>query len=437
MILKGSQRGGGKQLAAHLLKTEENEHVDVHELRGFASSDLTSAFQEAYAISKGTQAKQFLFSISLNPPRDAEVSIESFEAAIAKIEKKLHLDDQPRAIVFHEKEGRRHAHVVWSRIAVDEMKAINLPHFKLKLGDISRELYHEHGWEMPKGFKNSQDRDPNNFSHDEGQQAQRAGHDPKALKQLFKDCWMRSDSRQAFSQALEEQGFALARGDRRGHVAVDKNGEVYAIAKYAGLRTADVKQRLGDAKDLPSIDEAKTTMAERLRDSTQTREKELRARHRSELSSLMRRRYQIVKKQREERAELDQRQQARWDKESLARSQRHSKGVRGLWDRLTGKQSTITRRNEMETLQAFQRDRKEKDAFIFAQIEERQLLHKQIRDTRLAHLAQLQVHRRQEAKGPEQSPRRPQLWERFREFRDAGEQANRAPRGRSDYDLGR
>ena len=42
---------------------------------------------------------------------------------------------------MHEKEGRRHAHVVWSRIDADEMKAINLPHFKVKLRDLSRDLY--------------------------------------------------------------------------------------------------------------------------------------------------------------------------------------------------------------------------------------------------------------------------------------------------------
>ena len=32
MILKGSQRGGSKQLAVHLLKTLDNEHAEVHEL---------------------------------------------------------------------------------------------------------------------------------------------------------------------------------------------------------------------------------------------------------------------------------------------------------------------------------------------------------------------------------------------------------------------
>jgi hypothetical protein len=34
MILKASKRSGGRQLGAHLLKTEENEHVEIHEVSG-------------------------------------------------------------------------------------------------------------------------------------------------------------------------------------------------------------------------------------------------------------------------------------------------------------------------------------------------------------------------------------------------------------------
>jgi len=41
------------------------------------------------------------------------VSIDTFEAAIEQAEHKLGLDSQPRAVVFHEKEGRHHAKVVW------------------------------------------------------------------------------------------------------------------------------------------------------------------------------------------------------------------------------------------------------------------------------------------------------------------------------------
>ena len=47
MIIKGSQRGGGKQLAQHLLRLDENDHVEVHELRGFVSEDVTAAFKES------------------------------------------------------------------------------------------------------------------------------------------------------------------------------------------------------------------------------------------------------------------------------------------------------------------------------------------------------------------------------------------------------
>ncbi|WP_256923966.1 hypothetical protein [Sphingomonas sp. IBVSS2] len=46
MILKASQRGGGMALAAHLLKAE-NEHVEIHEIRGFVSDDLKGAMKEA------------------------------------------------------------------------------------------------------------------------------------------------------------------------------------------------------------------------------------------------------------------------------------------------------------------------------------------------------------------------------------------------------
>ena len=57
MILHGNQRGGARDLALHLLK-DENEHVEIHELRGFVSGNLISALNEAYAVSRGTKARQ-------------------------------------------------------------------------------------------------------------------------------------------------------------------------------------------------------------------------------------------------------------------------------------------------------------------------------------------------------------------------------------------
>ena len=136
MILKGNQRVGSIQLARHLMNDVDNDHITVHELRGFVSDTLSGALKETYAISTGTRCKQFLFSLSLNPPLTKDVPIEDFEAAIEAVELKLGLSGQPRAIVFHEKQGRRHAQCVWSRIDVETMTAVNLPYFKTKLSDL-------------------------------------------------------------------------------------------------------------------------------------------------------------------------------------------------------------------------------------------------------------------------------------------------------------
>ncbi len=260
MILVGNSRGGARDLARHLTK-EENDHVTVHELRGFVSNDLDGAFQEAYAVSRGTKCKQFLFSLSLNPPADANVSTEDFERAIGQCEKDLGLTGQPRAIVFHEKEGRRHAHAVWSRIDAQTMTARQMSFHKMKLQDVSRELYREHGWRMPEGLADRSKSDPRNYSLAEWQQAKRIDKDAREIKEAFQDAWAISDNRASFEHALKERGYWLARGDRRGFVAIDHHGEVYSVPGQAAIKTKAVRERLGEEDTLPSLPQAHQTMA--------------------------------------------------------------------------------------------------------------------------------------------------------------------------------
>ena len=48
MILEGSQRGNAAKLARHLMNTRDNDHVELHELRGFVSDEqLLDALLEA------------------------------------------------------------------------------------------------------------------------------------------------------------------------------------------------------------------------------------------------------------------------------------------------------------------------------------------------------------------------------------------------------
>ena len=262
MILEGNERGYGAELARHFLNPRDNDHVTVHRIDGFVADDLFGTFSEAEAISGATQCQKYLFSLSLNPPVGAEVSVDEFETAIEQAEKRLGLSGQPRAIVFHEKNGRRHAHAVWSRIDGKALKAIQLPHYKRKLGGLSHDLFLAHGWEMPEGFRDAKKRDPLNYKRQEGGQAKRNKRAPKAIKAMFRGCWEASDSRSSFEAALKEQGFVLARGERRGFVAVDAKGKIWSLSRRCGVKPKEMRARLGSEIELSSAQD----VADRLQD---------------------------------------------------------------------------------------------------------------------------------------------------------------------------
>jgi hypothetical protein len=374
MILHGNQRGGAKDLGLHLLKVE-NEHVEVHEIRGFASENLAGALNEAYAISQGTRCKQFLYSLSLSPPPNEKVKTESFEAAIEQVEHSLGLIDQPRAIVFHEKDGRRHCHAVWSRIDGEKMKAINIAHPKYKLRDISRELFIEHGWQMPRGLMNSQERDIRNFTHDEWQQARRIGKDPRAIKAALQDSWATSDTQSAFAHSLKERGYVLAQGDRRGFVAVDIHGEVYSVPKWVGIRTKGVRDRLGDQNELPSVSMA----TEQIKEQVTARLHELKH---EQTEAIAARKAAIKEKlstmqseHKAKRQELTAHHELRWQAETKIRKERFNTGIRGAFDRISGKHKNTRKQNEREAYTNLLRDRTEKDSLIFKHLDERRALH--------------------------------------------------------------
>ena len=359
MILVGNQRGGAKDLALHLMK-DENERVQVHEIRGFVGNDLMSALRESYAISKATRCKQHMFSLSLNPPKEADVSTEDFEAAIVKAEERLGLTGQPRAIVFHEKYGddgqlRRHAHAVWCRIDTEKMKAVQLSHSHNKLQEVARELYIEHGWNMPRGFLGKEHRNPRNFTLEEWQQAKRAGKDPKKIKGTFQDCWAVSDSRASFAHALQEHGYFLAQG-RRGHVAVDYKGEKYAISKWVGIRAKQVPAKLGEANHLPTVDQAHAKAAGMVTGRLKEMQAEQSHIHKLEKHRIAAEGESKLVEQMAERERLDKDQAQRSRIEEAQRQARLRRGLFGLWDRVTGKRRRTELQNQFEAAKAKERD---------------------------------------------------------------------------------
>jgi len=385
MIIKASQRGGGRALAAHLMNVQDNEHVELHDVRGFVSSDLRGAFLEVEAAAKATKCKQHFFSVSLSPPETENVRPEVFELAARRIENEMGLEGQPMALVFHEKEGRRHAHAVWSRIDTDEMQAINLPHFKRKLNEISRGLFIDHGWQLPDGYKRGRDKSPLNFTLAEWQQAKRAGKDAKAIKATIQECWNASENAQSFRDLLEERGFYLAQGDRRGFVAVDYQGEVYAIPRMTGLRAKAVREYLGEPPLLPSVAETKDSVSGLMKSVLKRHIDKLEKDRDDRIEPLMQFKAEMRTAHRIARRTLRTLHKERWATEAKARQNRFSKGLRGVWDWLRGKHSSVRKRNEMEVAFKRERDRKERQDLIKLQLADRRELQAEIRAERERH----------------------------------------------------
>ena len=385
MILKGSQRSGGTALAQHLLNEADNEHIELHELRGFSADDLKGAFKEIEAISKGTRCSQYLFSLSLNPPQSEDVPIEHFEAAIRQVEQKLGLENQPRAIVFHEKEGRRHAHCVWSRIDSDMMKAIELPFFKNRLNEISKQLYLEHGWDMPRGFKDTKERNPLNFTLAEWQQAKRQGEDPRELKALLQECWASSDNKQAFVRALEDRGFTLCAGDKRGYVALDYRGEVYSLSRWLEVKTKELKERLGDPATLPKLETAKEHLSKRMTRTIENHEKTVKEQLQREAAPLLKQRREMQEHHREERESQKAFHEKRQAFENQKRAEQLPKGLKAVWHFLSGRYFKDRAQFERQKQTALERDRAEKNKLIETQLKERRTLQLSIAALRQNH----------------------------------------------------
>ena len=374
MILKGNPRGGGRQMATHLLNGVQNEHVSVHQVRGFLATDVSGALEEAYALSKGTRCAQYLYSLSMNPPMDVSVPVEIFEKALKAIEDKLGLAGQPRVVVFHEKEGRRHAHCVWSRIDAQEMKGINIAFDRTKLQALSRALFIEHGWTMPRGLIDKAHRNPLTYTRQEWQQAARTGRSASAIKACVQECWAAADSAKAFNAVLKERGFMLARGDRRGFVAVDVYGEVFSLTRQLGIKAKALEKRLGPPNALPSVAEAKEKISAQVRELFETYREEVQRKHQQELRPLLRIKKTMTDQHRKDRAAQKAYLDKRWDAEQAVRASRIRKGFKGLWDKLTLKYWSIRKANEKEAWSCYVRDREERQELIEVQLEQRQKL---------------------------------------------------------------
>lgn len=272
MIPKASQRGTGSELAAHLLNAEQNEYIEIADLRGSVADDLHGAFAEwefqAHAL---TRCKNYLYSLSISPDEcQGGLSRAQFQDFIDRVEKRLGLEGQPRAIVFHikpDKDGqsREHAHVVWSRVDAANEKAVHMPFDHEKLMMVTREFACDHDLRLPENyFKEKGAKTLPQISLFEMAQERKTGLTRKDHQEQVTALWKASDSAGAFVGALADKGYLLATGNRP-YVLVDFYGGMHALPRMLGVPQKQVEKLLGKdypIQELPTVDEAKRLVGE-------------------------------------------------------------------------------------------------------------------------------------------------------------------------------
>ncbi len=263
MICDGTPRKGGGQLAAYvqdeLRSVPENENAELVESRGFYG-DMRGAFAQAELAALGDypQSKP-LFHGWLRLDKGESLTPEQWREAINIYERHLGYEGLDRAVFRHTKDGGEdHYHVVWNR-QDRETGELRDTAFRIRKGrEAADEIAERFGLRR---LDLTESRGANKGNKAENQQDDRATK-PKAERVAeITELWNGTDSGKAFKAALEEAGYTVARGARRGFVVVDQAGEIHSLARQIdGAKTADVDARLADI-DLARLPEAEAIKA--------------------------------------------------------------------------------------------------------------------------------------------------------------------------------
>lgn len=264
MIVKGGSRSGPQQLADHLRRTDANERVEVLELHA-GTDDLAATFRDWQVLSEATRGSKGLYHVNIDPDARYVMTPAQWARAVEVLEQELGLTGQPRAVVMHEKKGRQHIHVVWARTDLETMTlredGFNYDAHERASLRMEQEFGHEH---VPgKHAKRDREKQPDfpraEITHAEWQQAERTGISIDERKAQITAIKESCDSGPAFRAAVEEAGYVLARGDKRGFVLVDGEGEVHVLSRQIGMKAPALRAFMAevDIDALPSVAEAR------------------------------------------------------------------------------------------------------------------------------------------------------------------------------------
>ncbi len=216
-------------------------------------------------------------------------------------------DNHQAVIVAHQETDHDHVHVICNLVNMETGKIASVSNDRLILSKWAQEYELEHGVYCEQRIKNNEQRAKHSKDkdhHKEGQGEYRSDdtkakpetdivkhREKKIDKVQIQELYQQSDSAEAFQAALQDNGYELAKGDRRGLVLVDNvTGKVHSLSrqlkglwqkdKETGKWRGGLEDRFSDfdANDLMSVEEVRKA-------NTYDREQENIDRHNRELDA--------------------------------------------------------------------------------------------------------------------------------------------------------
>lgn len=166
----------------------------------------------------------------------------------------LGLSGHEAVLIGHRDREHPHIHVIVNLVHPETGKTANVYRDRLTLSKWAEAYEREHQNILcPRRVENNAERARGSFV--------------KQRDAVIQSAWEQSDNGRSFIRALAEQGYVLARGDRRDFVVIDPHGRTINPARQiAGVKVKDIRARLADldAAALPGAQEARKRQEERL-----------------------------------------------------------------------------------------------------------------------------------------------------------------------------
>lgn len=229
MILRVDIRGNGEQLADYVVALKDNDYIEILEVDGREDADrdyLQQTILEMQLNAELTRTDKAFFHTQINPAygEDRAMTRQDWYMAADILAAETGYEHQRRVIVLHTKKGRTHAHVIWERYNHDTGLMIDNKHSRLK-ADAARPKI-----EAALGHRLTPRRNPQR----------------PELKTALTKIWNETATGAEFIREARKSGYIIASGTgNRPFMVVDENGRAFDLVRQiTDVRTKEVRARL-------------------------------------------------------------------------------------------------------------------------------------------------------------------------------------------------